>query len=55
MIEAAKDLRCKFVSKVARNIQWRYMDDDKSRGLFRHEVKLDIQRWRQLPSHFIFS
>jgi len=44
--ETAKDLRNKFVSKAVRNVQRGYMEDDKSRGLFRPEVKLDLQRSR---------
>jgi len=51
-MEAAKDLRSKFVSKAVRNVQRGYKDDDKSRGLFRPEVKLDIQRSRLMTESF---
>jgi len=51
-MEAARDLRSKFVSKAVRNVQRGYMDDDKSRGLFRPEVKLDIQRSRLMTESF---
>ncbi|HET6461087.1 MAG TPA: pyruvate formate lyase family protein [Syntrophales bacterium] len=51
-MEAAKDLRSKFVSKAVRNVQRGYMDDNKSRGLFRPEVKLDIQRSRLMTESF---
>ena len=45
-MELAEDLRNKFVSKAVLNVQRGYTEDDKSLGLFRPEVKLDIQRSR---------
>lgn len=50
--DAAEDLRNKFVSKAVRNVQRGYMEDDKSRGLFRPEVKLDLQRSRLMTESF---
>ncbi|MCK9229698.1 MAG: hypothetical protein M0Q23_05370 [Syntrophales bacterium] len=47
-----QDLRNKFVSKAVRNVQRGYMEDDKSRGLFRPEVKLDLQRSRLMTESF---
>ncbi|MDO9558327.1 MAG: pyruvate formate lyase family protein [Syntrophales bacterium] len=51
-MELAEDLRSKFVSKAVRNVQRGYTEDDKSRGLFRPEVKLDIQRSRLMTESF---
>ena len=51
-MELAEDLRSKFVSKAVRNVQRGYTEDDKSRGLFRAEVKLDIQRSRLMTESF---
>ena len=45
-MQTADNLRNKFVSKAVRNVQRGYVDDDKTRGLFRPEVKLDLQRSR---------
>lgn len=51
-MEANRELRSKFVSKAVRNVQRGYTDDDKSRGLFRPEIKLDIQRSRLMTESF---
>jgi len=51
-MEAAKDLRNKFVSKAIRNVQRGYTEDDKSRGMFRPEVRLDLQRSRLMTESF---
>jgi len=51
-MQLAENLRNKFVSKAVRNVQRGYMDDDKSRGLFRPEVKLDLQRSRLMTESF---
>ena len=51
-MEASKELRNKFVSKAVRNVQRGYIEDDKSRGLFRPEIKLDIQRSRLMTESF---
>ncbi len=47
-----ENLKSKFVSKAVRNVQRGYMDDEKSRGLFRPEVKLDLQRSRLMTESF---
>jgi len=49
---ATQELRNKFVSKAVRNVQRGYAEDDKTRGLFRPEVKLDLQRSRLMTDSF---
>lgn len=51
-MEATQELRNKFVSKAVRNVQRGYVEDDKTRGLFRPEVKLDLQRSRLMTESF---
>ena len=51
-MQVAEELRSKFVSKAVRNVQRGYIEDDKSRGLFRPEVKLDLQRSRLMTESF---
>ncbi|MEW6184116.1 MAG: pyruvate formate lyase family protein [Thermodesulfobacteriota bacterium] len=45
-MEKAKELRKKVVSRAIRNIKRGYEDDDSKRGMFRAEIRLDLQRSR---------
>ncbi|MEW6442734.1 MAG: pyruvate formate lyase family protein [bacterium] len=46
------DWQGRFVSKAVRNVQRGYTDDGRSRGLFRPEVRLDLQRSRLMTESF---
>lgn len=48
MTEAKSDLRDKLTVKAVRNVQRGYTAEDKARGMFRPEIKLDLQRSRLL-------
>ena len=43
-MQAAEELKSKFVSRAVRNVQRGYIEDEKGRGMYRPEVKLDLQR-----------
>ncbi len=45
-------LKKELVSKAVRNVQRGYESDDRTRGLFRPEVKLDLQRSRLLTESY---
>lgn len=45
-------LKSELVSKAVRNVQRGYESDDRSRGLFRPEVKLDLQRSRLMTESY---
>jgi len=45
-------LKSELVSKAVRNVQRGYEVDDRSRGLFRPEVKLDLQRSRLMTESY---
>jgi len=51
-MEAAESLRGKVVSRAVRNIQRGYTDDESKRGMFRPEIKLDLQRSRFMTESF---
>lgn len=51
-MELAEKLKSKLASKAVRNVQRGYTDDGKSRGLFRPEIKLDLQRSRLMTESF---
>lgn len=51
-MQAAEDLRSKVVSRAVRNIQRGYVDDESKRGMFRPEVRLDLQRSRFMTESF---
>jgi len=48
----AEQLRSKVVSRAIRNVQRGYEDDESSRGMFRPEIKLDLQRSRLMTESF---
>ncbi|MFC1885543.1 pyruvate formate lyase family protein [Thermodesulfobacteriota bacterium] len=48
----AEQLRSKVVSRAIRNIKRGYEDDESSRGMFRPEIKLDLQRSRLMTRSF---
>ena len=41
-----ENLRKQFVSRAIRNIKRGYADDESGRGMFRSEIRLDLQRSR---------
>jgi hypothetical protein len=43
-VEKAEELRSKVVSRAIRNIQRGYEDDGRNKGMFRPEIRLDLQR-----------
>jgi len=45
-MERAEGLRKKVVSRAIRNIKRGYVDDESKRGMFREEIRLDLQRSR---------
>lgn len=45
-MEKAEGLRKKVVSRAIRNIKRGYVDDESKRGMFRAEIRLDLQRSR---------
>ncbi len=49
---AASELRTKVVSKAVRNIKRGYEDDELSRGMYRPEIRLDLQRSRLMTESF---
>jgi pyruvate-formate lyase len=51
-VENAEELRSKVVSRAIRNIQRGYEDDGSNRGMFRPEIKLDLQRSRLMTESF---
>lgn len=51
-MEKAEQLRSKVVSRAIRNIQRGYEDDGSSRGMFRPEIRLDLQRSRLMTESF---
>jgi formate C-acetyltransferase len=51
-MELAATLKSKLASKAVRNVQRGYADDGKSRGLFRPEIRLDLQRSRLMTESF---
>ena len=51
-MEATQELKNKFVNKAVRNIQRGYLEDDKTRGIFHPDVKLDLQRSRLMTESF---
>jgi formate C-acetyltransferase len=48
----ARDLKTKVVSKAIRNVQRGYHDDGRSRGMYRPEIRLDLQRSRLMTESF---
>jgi formate C-acetyltransferase len=46
MRKVKSDLREKLTVKAVRNVQRGYTAEDKAQGLFRPEIKLDLQRSR---------
>lgn len=48
----AEQLRSHVVSKAVRNVQRGYEPDEKGRGLFRPEIRLDLQRSRLMTQSF---
>jgi len=51
-MEATQELRSRFVNKAVRNVQRGYSEDNKTRGIFHPEVKLDLQRSRLMTESF---
>ena len=51
-MQPAENLRSKLVVKAVRNVQRGYTADEVSRGMFRPEVKLDLQRSRLMTESF---
>ncbi len=51
-MQVAEDLRGKVVSRAVRNIQRGYSDDEAKRGMFRSEIKLDLQRSRLMTESY---
>ncbi|MFX1376018.1 MAG: pyruvate formate lyase family protein [Promethearchaeota archaeon] len=49
---APEDLRKKVVSRAIRNIKRGYVDDDSKRGMFRPEIRLDLQRSRLMTESY---
>jgi formate C-acetyltransferase len=49
---AAEELRTKVISKAVRNIKRGYEDDESSRGMYRPEIRLDLQRPRLMTESF---
>jgi len=47
-----KELRKKVVSRAIRNIKRGYTDDDSNRGMFRSEIRLDLQRSRLMTESY---
>ena len=48
----AEELKNNITSKAVRNVQRGYAEDEKTRGLFRPEIKLDLQRSRLMTESF---
>ena len=51
-MELTERLKSNLVIKAVRNVQRGYMDDEKSRGMFRPEIRLDLQRSRLLTESY---
>jgi formate C-acetyltransferase len=51
-MEIAKILKNNIAIKAVRNIQRGYLEDDKSRGMFRPEIRLDLQRSRLITQSY---
>jgi len=51
-LESAGALKSKLVVKAVRNVQRGYTSDEISRGMFRPEIKLDLQRSRLMTQSF---
>jgi pyruvate formate-lyase/glycerol dehydratase family glycyl radical enzyme len=51
-MQAAEGLRKKVVSRAVRNIKRGYADDESQRGMFRQEIRLDLQRSRLMTESF---
>ena len=51
-MQIAQELRKNIASKAVRNVQRGYAEDEKTRGLFRPEIKLDLQRSRLMTESF---
>jgi formate C-acetyltransferase len=51
-MQIVEELRKNIASKAVRNVQRGYTEDEKTRGLFRPEVKLDLQRSRLMTESF---
>ncbi len=47
-----QQLKSNVASKAVRNVQRGYAEDDKTRGLFRPEIRLDLQRSRLMTESF---
>ncbi|UCG06490.1 MAG: hypothetical protein JSV83_21720 [Desulfobacterales bacterium] len=52
MVQIAQELKNNIASKAVRNVQRGYTEDEKMRGLFRSEIKLDLQRSRLMTESF---
>ena len=51
-MQLTEEIKRNLVSKAVRNVQRGYEEDEKSRGLFRPEIKLDLQRSRLMTESF---
>jgi len=51
-MELAETLKRNLASKAVRNVQRGYAEDEKGRGLFRPDIKLDLQRSRLMTESF---
>jgi len=51
-MQLAEELKSNLASKAVRNVQRGYTEDEKTRGLFRPEIKLDLQRSRLMTESF---
>lgn len=51
-MELTEKLKSNLVSKAVRNVQRGYAEDEKSRGMYRPEVRLDLQRSRLMTESF---
>ena len=52
MQQLTETLKSNLASKAVRNVQRGYTEDEKGRGLFRPEIKLDLQRSRLMTESF---
>ena len=51
-MQATEGLRKKVVSRAIRNIKRGYVDDESKRGMFRPEIRLDLQRSRLITESY---
>ena len=51
-MQKAEGLRKKVISKAVRNIKRGYADDESKRGMYRSEIRLDLQRSRLMTESF---